>query len=81
MTSNHSVNRPNDVDAEIENLRARPIEVARDNGVATLKLDATLNAANFYRSIGFCGYAKGTYRPPRGIFLECMPMIKARGVA
>jgi GNAT superfamily N-acetyltransferase len=51
-------------------------DIARDAGLTELTLDSTLNAAEFYRSCGFVGEAIGTYRSPRGITLDCIPMRK-----
>ena len=51
-------------------------ELGRSAGLAELKLDATLNAAPFYRCCGFVGDAVGVYRSPRGISLDCIPMTK-----
>lgn len=50
--------------------------VARAAGLTRLTLDSTLNAAAFYRRCGFVGDAVGTYHSPRGITLECIPMVK-----
>lgn len=51
-------------------------ELARSAGLTDLKLDATLNAAPFYRRCGFVGNAVSVYHSPRGISLECVPMRK-----
>ena len=51
--------------------------IARDFGVKHLMLDATLNAVDFYRSLGFQGDAMGSYHSPRGVILECVPMSKS----
>jgi GNAT superfamily N-acetyltransferase len=51
-------------------------DIARAAGLTELTLDSTLNAAEFYRSCGFIGEAIGTYRSPRGITLDCIPMRK-----
>lgn len=51
-------------------------DIGRDAGLATLTLDATLNAAAFYRRCGFVGDKIGSYRSPRGITLDCIPMTK-----
>lgn len=45
-------------------------------GLAQMKLDATLNAASFYRACGFEGDTVAKYESPRGISLDCIPMIK-----
>ncbi|MFV1943900.1 GNAT family N-acetyltransferase [Pseudomonas luteola] len=41
-----------------------------------LHLDATLNAAPFYRKCGFVGEKVSTYHSPRGLTLDCIPMYK-----
>jgi GNAT superfamily N-acetyltransferase len=51
-------------------------QIARANGLRRLVLDATLNAVEFYRSMGFEGHARGTYASPRGLSLACIPMTK-----
>jgi GNAT superfamily N-acetyltransferase len=51
--------------------------IARIHGLKTLTLDATLNAAAFYRSQGFEGEITGTYQSTRGISLECIRMKKS----
>jgi len=50
--------------------------VARAAGLAKLRLDSTLNAAEFYRRCGFVGQERCTYYSPRGITLDCIPMTK-----
>jgi len=45
-------------------------------GLAQLKLDSTLNAAPFYRSLGFTGDAVASYCSSGGLSLACIPMIK-----
>lgn len=52
---------------------------ARHAGLAVLKLDATLNAAPFYRKLGFVGDALSQYHSPRGFTLDCIPMQKQLG--
>lgn len=49
---------------------------ARAAGLTRLTLDATLNAAGFYRRCGFVGETVGAYHSPRGITLQCIPMVK-----
>ena len=51
-------------------------ELGRRAGLRRLKLDATLNAAPFYRRCGFVGEAIGIFQSPRGIALDCIPMTK-----
>jgi len=55
-------------------------DLGRAAGLTKLTLDATLNAAPFYRRCGFVGEAKGTYQSPRGIVLDCIPMTKVLSV-
>jgi len=50
--------------------------LARDGGLVDLRLDATLNAAPFYREHGWVGDSISTYRSPRGLELACIPMTK-----
>ncbi|EEA04310.1 GCN5-related N-acetyltransferase [Burkholderia sp. H160] len=50
--------------------------LAGDHGVAAMRLDATLNAAPFYRRCGWSGDAVSTYRTSRGLELACVPMTK-----
>ncbi|CAD6560286.1 hypothetical protein LMG28727_07090 [Paraburkholderia kirstenboschensis] len=50
--------------------------LARDHGVASMRLDATLNAAPFYRCCGWSGDSISTYRTSRGLELACVPMTK-----
>lgn len=52
-------------------------QIARTLGLRRLVLDATLNAADFYRSLGFEGDTTGTYASSRGIVLPCLPMTKS----
>ena len=51
-------------------------KLAKESGVAELKLDSTLNAASFYRACGFRGDKISTYVSPKGISLDCIPMTK-----
>lgn len=55
--------------------------LARLNGLRRLKLDSTLNAAPFYRSLGFRGTQIAQYDTQRGLKLECIPMEKEMLVA
>lgn len=50
--------------------------LARESGLVDLRLDATLNAAPFYREHGWVGDSVSTYRSPRGLELACIPMTK-----
>lgn len=52
-------------------------KLALDAGLAQLSLDSTLNAAPFYRGCGFVGDSVAKYESPRGISLDCIPMIKS----
>ena len=53
--------------------------IARNHGLAALSLDATLNAAGFYRSMGFRGDQRSIFHSPRDVSLECIAMTKALG--
>jgi GNAT superfamily N-acetyltransferase len=50
--------------------------LARSHELPELKLDSTLNAAPFYRSLGFEGDEITPYRSPRGLTMDCVPMTK-----
>ncbi|AZQ54770.1 GNAT family N-acetyltransferase [Burkholderia cenocepacia] len=50
--------------------------LAAEHGVVEMCLDATLNAAPFYRSCGWTGDAVSVYRTTRGLELACVPMSK-----
>ncbi|WP_341501442.1 GNAT family N-acetyltransferase [Gallaecimonas sp. GXIMD4217] len=50
--------------------------LARRAGLNRLFLEATLNAAPFYRRCGFVGDRVDQYHSPRGITLPCVPMAK-----
>ncbi|WP_158941194.1 GNAT family N-acetyltransferase [Burkholderia sp. S171] len=50
--------------------------LALSHGLQELKLDSTLNAAPFYRSLGFEGDEITPYRSPRGLTMDCVPMTK-----
>ena len=50
--------------------------LAGNHGVITMRLDATLNAAPFYRRCGWTGDLVSTYRNSRGLELACVPMTK-----
>lgn len=51
-------------------------QLAIKAGLKHLKLDSTLNAAPFYRSLGFSGDAVARYCSSSGLSLACIPMIK-----
>jgi GNAT superfamily N-acetyltransferase len=53
--------------------------IARNHGLAALSLDATLNAADFYRSMGFRGDERSIFHSPRGVSIECITMTKDLG--
>ena len=50
--------------------------IALSQGLRTLTLESTLNAAAFYRACGFQGDEVDAYISPRGISLDCIPMVK-----
>lgn len=45
-------------------------------GLTQLRLDSTLNAAPFYRELGFVGDTVSKYKSQSGISLDCIPMVK-----
>ncbi|WLH88136.1 GNAT family N-acetyltransferase [Pseudomonas sp. FP453] len=49
---------------------------ARQRAVETVVLDATLNAASFYRACGYVGDEQAVYHSPSGLTLACIPMTK-----
>ncbi|RVD76448.1 MULTISPECIES: GNAT family N-acetyltransferase [Pseudomonas] len=51
-------------------------DLARDLGLAEVCLDATLNAADFYRRCGYVGEGSAIYQSPSGLQLACVPMVK-----
>lgn len=51
-------------------------ELARYERLAKLELDSTLNAAGFYRTLGFVGEAVARFPSKRGLVLDCVPMVK-----
>jgi ribosomal protein S18 acetylase RimI-like enzyme len=50
--------------------------LARARGLRQVMLDSTLNAAPFYRRLGFEGETVAQYRSPRGLCMDCVPMTK-----
>lgn len=50
--------------------------LAREAGLLLMTLDSTLNAAPFYRRLGFTGEAQSVYVTKRGLRLACVPMVK-----
>lgn len=51
-------------------------DLAIDQQLQVLTLESTLNAAPFYRACGYAGDKVSIYISPRGITLECIPMVK-----
>lgn len=52
-------------------------KLALEAGVTALSLESTLNAVTFYRAHGFVGDSIAKYVSPRGITLDCIPMVKS----
>lgn len=50
--------------------------LARSKELPELTLDSTLNAAPFYRALGFEGEEITPYQSPRGLTMDCVPMTK-----
>lgn len=50
--------------------------LAIGEGLRAIHLDATLNAARFYRTLGFEGDGRVIYESSLGVSLACVPMIK-----
>lgn len=50
--------------------------LARAAGLTEIRLDASLNAAPFYRAQGFEGDEVSLYQSPRGFSLPCIAMVK-----
>jgi GNAT superfamily N-acetyltransferase len=50
--------------------------LAVSSGLRDIHLDATLNAAPFYRAMGFEGEGRAIYESSLGVSLACVPMIK-----
>ncbi|SDZ37488.1 GNAT family N-acetyltransferase [Pseudomonas salomonii] len=51
-------------------------KLARELAIEALVLDATLNAASFYRACGYVGEEQAVYHSPSGLALACIPMVK-----
>ena len=51
--------------------------IAKKAGVETLKLSSSLNAVEFYKSIGFKAGKETFWEHPSGFSLGCVPMTKA----
>ena len=54
-------------------------QVARELAIEEVVLDATLNAASFYRACGYVGDEQAIYHSPSGLQLACIPMKKQIG--
>ncbi|NWA37741.1 GNAT family N-acetyltransferase [Pseudomonas reactans] len=54
--------------------------VARELAIEIVVLDATLNAATFYRACGYVGSEQAIYHSPSGLALACIPMTKRLSV-
>ena len=50
--------------------------VARELAIEAVVLDATLNAASFYRACGYVGDEQAVYHSPSGLALACIAMTK-----
>ena len=50
--------------------------LAWQRGIHEVVLDATLNAADFYRACGYVGREQAIYHSPTGLQLACIPMVK-----
>jgi GNAT superfamily N-acetyltransferase len=51
-------------------------KVARELAIEAVVLDATLNAASFYRACGYVGDEQAVYHSPSGLELACIAMTK-----
>lgn len=51
-------------------------QIALNAGLDEIHLDATLNAAAFYRRCGYAGDEQALYQSPFGLQLACVPMRK-----
>ncbi|HEY3598111.1 MAG TPA: GNAT family N-acetyltransferase [Paraburkholderia sp.] len=51
--------------------------LALEYGLSALTLESSLNAAPFYRRCGFSGDTVAKYHSPRGISMDCVPMVKS----
>ncbi|MFK3605231.1 GNAT family N-acetyltransferase [Pseudomonas fluorescens] len=51
-------------------------KLARASAIEQVVLDATLNAASFYRACGYVGNEQAVYHSPSGLTLACIPMVK-----
>ncbi|MDR3447435.1 GNAT family N-acetyltransferase [Dyella sp.] len=57
-------------------LMAQMESLAQDAGLDSIQLESTLNAAPFYRALGFQGDTLSTYQSSLGVSLTCVPMVK-----
>lgn len=53
--------------------------LALEAGISDIHLDATPNAAPFYRCCGYLGTSQAIYLSPTGLELPCVPMRKRLG--
>lgn len=53
--------------------------LALEAGISDIHLDATPNAASFYRCCGYQGTSQAIYLSPTGLELPCVPMRKHLG--
>jgi hypothetical protein len=60
---------------DVEELRKLE-ERASDRGLRELKLNASLNAADFYQKAGYVAQAPSKYRLLTGVEIACVPMLK-----
>jgi putative acetyltransferase len=58
-------------------LLVRLEELARDAGVAELRMDASINAVRFYEASGFISLGRGEHVMPSGRRMACVRMRKA----
>jgi GNAT superfamily N-acetyltransferase len=57
-------------------LMAHLESLAVSEGLGQLELESTLNAAPFYRGLGYEGESVSVYRSSLGVSLACIPMVK-----
>jgi GNAT superfamily N-acetyltransferase len=50
--------------------------LAVETGLGEIRLESTLNAAPFYRALGFEGEGRSIYESTLGVSLVCVPMVK-----
>ena len=50
--------------------------LAVEAGLGEIRLESTLNAAPFYRALGFQGEGRSIYQSTLGVSLACVPMVK-----